>query len=286
MSPLIDRGLDLSNLGSTSPDEFRAFREFYQRTKGYALPAFEFWAEFGPEVLKRYRMQAKQTAPESIIVPLSFLHLYAVIGYPEGVLYEIRNAQAMGATRAQILETIAVAFLHAGPRGMQYVATSSQAYLASYEEQATSSATFPAGWEPDPLAFQSGLDFSDPGLTRGEFASLERWYQHYLGEIPRYVTFLAEVRPTLLKAYRSRFENSIRTALPKQMMPYLMIHLEVARGSEDGIREGVLLARGFGLTKTQAVDAMAWAFLYGGPAAASIAERAMGEILRAWSGAD
>ena len=282
MSPLIDRGLDLSNLDSTSPDEFAAFREFYQRTKGYALPAFEFWAEFGPEVLKRYRLQAKQTGAESLIVPLSFLHLYAVIGYSEGILYEIRNAQAMGATKAQILETLAVAFLHAGPRGMQYVATSSQAYLESYEEPTPAAAPFPVGWEPDPKAFESGLDFSEPGLTRAEIASLETWYQRCQGEIPPYVTFLAEFRPSLLKAYRSRFENSIRTALPKQMMPYLMTHFEVVRGSEDGIREGVLLAKGFGLSRAQTVDAIAWGLLYGGPAAASIAERAVGDTLRAW----
>ena len=278
---LHDRGLDLSNPDVMTPEEHRRFREFYIRTKGYALPAFEFWADFQPDVLKRYRLQALHSGPESIIVPLSFLHLYSVVGYGDGVLYEVRNCQSIGATKAQILETMALAFLHAGPRGMGSVATSSADYMRTYVEPIESKRLFPVGWEPDPDAFKAGLDFSTADLSADELARLEAWYMRYEREVPSYVRFLAEFRPALLKAYRQRFEHS-HFALPKQMVPYMLLHFEVSRGLAEGIREGVLLARGFGMTKTQALEAISWGMLYGGPTAIAIVDKAAGDVLRNW----
>ena len=285
---IVDRGLNLSNPDVTSPDEYQKFRDFYLRTKAYVLPAFEFWAEFRPDVLKRYRLQAVQTpsraSQESPLAnTLAFLHWYVAAGYEEGILYEIRTAQALGCTKAQILETMAVAFLHAGPRGgMRFVSASTRDYLLEYPELTNKGDPFPSGWDPDPEAFKSGLDFTKPTLSQEELASLQQWHLRYEGELPGYVRFLAEFNPTLLKAYRHRFENSIRTALPKQMMPNLMIHFEVGRGRAEGIREGVLLAKGFGMSKVETVDAISWGMLYGGSAAISVVEDAIGDTLRNW----
>lgn len=285
---IIDRGLNLSNPDVTAPEEYEEFREFYVRHKGYMLPAFEFWGEFRLDVLKRYRLQARQSVDPGVrklplAYTLAFLHLYSIMGYEDGILYEVRTSQMFGATRDQILETLAVAFLHAGPRGMRYVATSSRDFIRNFEDRLDVEKAFPDGWAPDADAFRSGLDFSNPELEPEELSRLRQWYMRYEGEIPGYVSLLADLNPALLKAYRQRFENSIRTALPKQMMPYLMVHFEVTRGRPDGIREGVLLAKGFGVSRAQVLDAISWGMLYGGPASVSVVDRAVGDVLRDWA---
>lgn len=285
---LMDRGLDLSRPTVTTDEEIEAFRAAYRESKGYSLPAFEFWLPVRPDIVKRHRLQVRQTpGPASLEVPaanvLVFLHYYAVIGYEDGILYEARLAQHSGASREEVLDTLAVAFIHAGPMGMRYVASA----LADYDYEPPPSAphrprAYPDGWENDPTAFSSGLDFDVPELLPGEADLVRDWYVANLGEVPAYVEFLARHRPNLLKAYRSRFETAIGTGLPKQMMPYFMLHLNVVRGWPEGIREAALLARGFGMTREQVVDAVAWAMFYGGPDSITIAERAVGGLLEQW----
>jgi hypothetical protein len=283
---IIDRGLNLTDLDHTSPEEMEEFRRAYTQSKGYALPAFEFWSELRPDVLKRYRLQARQTPGEGLLtMPLSVLahlHYYVIVGYEDGILYEVKHAQDLGATKDEVLETIAFSFIHAGPRGMRFAATSSLEYLRTYEDPPGGGATWPVGWAPDPDALAAGLDFSDPELLPGELEKIEDWYERTCGEIPAHVRFLGEHRPALLKAHRNRFENSARHALPKQMLPYMMIHFNVIRGFAEGIREGVLIARGFGVARDLAADAIAWGGHYGGPAGLAIAQKAVGDVLEAW----
>jgi len=279
---IIDRGLNLSQPDEMDSSEYQEFKDFYTRTKGYALPAFEFWAEHRFDVLKRYRLQARMTPTErGLQMPLAntlaFLHYYSIVGYDDGILYEVKNGQAVGATKAQVLETIAVAFLHAGPRGMRYVASSSQEYMRTYEDPEPG--PWPEHWDVDPEAFRSGMDFSNPEMQDGELELLEQWYERVSGEVPRHVRFLGKHRPHVLKAHRHRFEYAIKDGMPKQMMPYLQLHWNVIRGFRDGIREAALMGRGFGMTSEQLTDAIVWGMLYGGPAAVSIADEACGDVL-------
>lgn len=259
---LIDRGLDLSDLHETSQEEIVGFRDFYRERFGYPLPAFEMWLENRPDVLKAYRLQASQSrsAPWTAV---AMMHLYAIHGYEDGILYEIKNCQGHGLTKKQVLEGLAVAFIHAGPRGMRFVATSSREYLRDYEERDTPP-TWPDNWDVDPDAFHSGVDFSNPDLTDAERARLEGWYETTLGEIPASVAFMVRHRPSVLKAYRCRWENAIQDGLPKQMMPYLMMQFNVTRGFSEGIREAALLGRAFGMGLEQVVDALVWGVGYGG----------------------
>src|SRR5262249_33788106 len=134
---------------------------------------------------------------------------------------------------------------------------------------------------------KSGIDFSHPGLTSTELALVLAWYTRILGEVPGYVRFLARDRPHLLKAHRNRYENTIRNGLPKQMLPYLLLHYDVIRGFKEGIRENVLLARAFGVKKEYVVGVMCRAMTsYGGPAALSVAEDAVGDVLENWTDAE
>lgn len=279
---IIDRGLNLSRPDETDPAEYEQFKADYTRSKGYALPAFEFWAEHRFDVLKRYRLQARMTTtPKTLTQPLpnvlAFLHYYAIVGYGDGIEYEVNLARNCGASKETVLATIAVAFLHGGPRGMRYVSTSSADAIREYV--ASEPGEWPDGWDVDEEAFRSGLDFSQPELLPGEVDQLKDWYVRVCGEVPPFVDFLARHRPNLLKANRQRFEFAIKDAMPKQMMPYLQLHWNTARGFREGIREAALLGRGFGMTDEYIADAISWGMLYGGTASISIAAEATEGIL-------
>jgi hypothetical protein len=274
---LIERGLDLLNFDETRDEEAQAFRDWYADRMGYALPAFEFWLENDPSVLKRYRLHA-YLSNSSIMSALGMLHFYSIYSYPDGILYEIRNAQKFGASKAQILETLAVAFIHHGPRGARYVATSSSDYMRTFEPVGVAP-VFPDGWGPDHAAFEAGLDFSTVELSPREGDLLIEWYRRTLGEVPDYIPFYIKHRPLVLKQMRNRFENSIVDALPKQMMPWLQLQWNAGRGHEDGIWENALLGRAWGISEADLVDAVVWGVNYGGgTAGANVAARVLTKI--------
>lgn len=274
-------GLDVMTPDSITPQEMDAFRKFHAWTKGKPMSYGEFWFEQRVDVLKRYRAVIKElTILEE--VPwfphlLAWLHYYAIVGYEEGIKYMIRSAHTAGGTKAEIMDTLAIAFLHCGPRGMAYVVHANGMDLLRTEPEPQ--LRWPEGWSFDPKAFDSGVDFSSREATAEDMARIRDWYLKTLGEVPRYVDFLAQYRPRLLKAYRNRFEHTIRDGLPKQMMPYLLLHYNGLRGFRDGIREAVLLGRAMGMTRPQLLDAIVNDTLYGGFDAISIIDEAAGDVL-------
>jgi hypothetical protein len=278
-----DRGLDLTRVGATTAQEKAEFQKFYAKNLGRSHPGLDFWLEPAPDVLKRYRAFATALNPgglegAKLFVGFAFLPSYALSGYTEGVRYIVRLWQEQRLTKAQVLEGLAIGFIHIGPRGMETVADA----LDGYEWiTPTEPPRFPDGWAHDPDAFRSGLDFSRTELTRTEAEALRAWYVRTLGEVPRYVTFLLRYRPEALKAFRARYETAIET-LPKQVMPYTLLHWSVIRGSGDGIRENVLLARAFGMTKDWTMRAIASALLNAGVETVSLVDRVAGDVFRAW----
>jgi hypothetical protein len=284
-----DHGLDLSRPEEASEAELQEFRDFYERTVGYALPAFEPWIELRPDVLKRYRLQVWSTASEAhadrpLIRTLCSLHYYVVVAYEDGILYEMRNAAAQGASRSDILETVALAFMDSGPRGQRYVATGALDFLRNYEDPASPDpGRWPAGWAHDPGALAAGLDHSTPELLPGEYEKIAGWYERVSGEVPGHVELLGRLRPNLLKASRNRFEHATRDTLPAQAVPFLLTNLAVARGSAGGAREAVLMGRGLGLDLDATLDAIAWGLMFGGTDGVSAVQRGVGEELSAWA---
>ena len=283
--PIVDRegGLDLSAPDSWTEQEQASFTAFYMAFKNQTMPGHDFWIANRPDVLKRYRLQTLQMdsaegRPFSKIGTLCYLHYYAIVGFEDGIRYQIVNAQKRGgATKAAVLATLAVAFLHAGPLGMRFVATSSQEYLRDFEEPAEQSG-WPDGWASDPEAFRAGLDFSTPDLSARELVALELWYERVCGEVPAYVRFLGRHRPKVLKAYRQRFEFAIGDAMPKQMMPLLQLQWNAIRGCAAGIRDAALMARGFGVSRAFALDAVSRAMVYCGPTGVAVVEQAAGDV--------
>ncbi|MGH2926906.1 MAG: hypothetical protein ACRDL8_01745, partial [Solirubrobacteraceae bacterium] len=105
------------------------------------------------------------------------------------------------------------------------------------------------------------------------------WYERTLHEVPRHASFLARYRPSLLKAYRDRYEHAIRDSLPKQMLPYLLLGHNVVRGFAGGIRENVLLGRALGMTREQLLDSICHAVLHAGVEALDVVDEAAGDLL-------
>jgi hypothetical protein len=142
-------------------------------------------------------------------------------------------------------------------------------------------AQFPDGWAVDPDAFRSGLDFSTWTLSTDELGKLEAWYERWLGEVPRYVRFLARNRPEMLKMHRYRYENLIRV-LPKQVLPMTLLSYNVIRGFESGIRENVLLAKGFGVAKHDVIGEINQTLINAGMEALDSVDRAVGDVFDKW----
>jgi hypothetical protein len=283
IEPKVGMGLDLSRPDEITEQEKEAFTQTFLSFTGRPHYGLNFWLDRRPDILKRYRNWSDRINTRGDVKTYNpngygFVYLYGMTGYEVGVKYIVNVEQRLGLTKEQVLEGIAAAFLWLGPRGMETVAHG----LADYEWITPSApAIIPANWAPDPEAFRSGLDFSTPELSDAELSSLTEWYLRVEGEVPGYVSFLSSHGRRLLKAYRNRFETAL-TLLPKQVMPYLMIHINVMRGHREGIREGVLLARGFGMTREQTAEAIAWGMFYGGVASGSIVDEVAGEILDGW----
>ena len=277
-------GLDVSRPDQMTAAEIDAYRAEYTGSNKGLLDSFEFWLEFRPDVLKRHKARTRHysspTEPAHHVVGLlGAIHQYTIMAFKEGIAYEIRLAQTNGATRGDILDTLSVAFIHSGHRGM-YAAAAYGDFLRAYVDPEPAVVDrFPENWSFDPLAFDSGMDFSERDASREDMDRVQEWYERTLGEVPRYVRFLARNRPGLLKAYRDRYEHAIRDSLPKQMLPWLMLNYNVVRGFPEGIRENVLLGRALGMTREQLLDAICYGVLHSGANALGIVDEAAGELL-------
>lgn len=277
-----NRGLDLSRPDQLTPEEAEAFRRSYASVFDRTHHGLNFWLETQPETLKRYRAFATTMAPnledDKAVYGFPYLALYAVTGFVDGVRYLARGMQQRGLSQTQVLEGVAIAFIHVGPRGMETVAEALKDFQWVEPEQPP---VFPDGWKPDSSLLASGLDFTTRELGDQEREGLLDWYQRRLGEVPRYVNLLLRYRPDLLKAYRSRFENAVRQ-LPPQLLPCTLLPFNMVRSSKDGIREDMLLARGLGVSRRTILRAIANGMLYGGTEAVSLVEEGAGDVLDSW----
>jgi hypothetical protein len=274
------RGLDLSKPTEITPEEVEAFKSHYASQFGLALEGLDWWLDKNPEVLKRYRLYCSLTLRvDPAIMGNGTLAFYMINGYETGIRYCIQSWAQQGVSKAQMLEIIAIAFVHAGPRGMQHLAKAVEGI--EFEEAPNPPAKFPKGWAPDIEAFKSGLDFSNPWLSADEKAKLYDWYLRTLGEIPPYVKFMADHRPSLIKTHRARMENMLYV-LPKQMWPTSMLYYNVMSRCAEGIRENVLLCKAWGVSKSDTLDTIGNALVYGQMEAASMIQKEAGDIFDHW----
>ena len=281
--PDVNRGLDLSNIATATDTEKADFRQFYDRMLGRGHPGLEYYLNNAPDAMKRYRAFADAATPRNLdtdrrVGGFGFMTYYALSGYVEGVRYLVYIQQQLGLTRSQVMEGLTIAFLHAGPRGSETIAKALEDFPWI---EPTTTPQFPIGWAADPDAFRSGLDFNVRELSAAELGMLEAWYERYLGEVPAYVRLSARHNPAFLKAYRHRFETCVRE-LPKQVVPASLLHYNVSRAHGPGIRENVLLARGFGMTREDTLRAIMSPIINAGMETLTLVDEVAGEILNNW----
>lgn len=274
------RGLDLSTPTEITQEEIDAFSGHYSTQFGLPLKGLNWWLDKNPEVLKRYRLYCSLTLRvEPAVMGGGTLAYYMLMGYVQGARYVMHSFLNDGLSKAQALEMIAIAFVHAGPRGMETIAEAMEGL--EFPENPEVPARFPDGWQVDLEAFRSGLDFSDPSMSNAEKSRIYDWYMRTIGEIPSYVRFMAEHRPSLLKTHRARIENMLYH-LPKQVWPTAMLYYHVMSRVAEGIRENVLLCKAWGVSKSDTLDVVGNALVYGQMEATSMVQNEAGDVFDGW----
>jgi hypothetical protein len=272
-------GLDLARPDEITDAELGAFRAYYEQTKKAQNASYDFWLEFRPSVVKRHKARTATyyLGPPSALSALTALHQYVCSAFADGIEYEIELAASMGASRGDVLDVLSIAFIHSGHPGMY--ALSAHTELLRRPWPPSDRRPFPEGWNGDRELLVSGMDFTELAATPEDCAALIAWYERTIGEVPRWVTFLARRRPDLLKTYRNRYEHAIAESLPVQMLPYLLLNYSVSHASADGIRENLLLGRALGLTRAQALDAICSAVLHAGAEAFALVDELADPLL-------
>jgi len=287
-------GLNLMDDQETTREEISQFLTGnLQRRKGrlaYPVTAYSFLLENRPDMLKQHmrQMQFLHAVPDNgeldmSITVLTMLHWYACNRVVEGIAHEVRSSASVGASKAAVNEILSLAFMHSGPAGFGAVYEAAHDFMNTFPEPETT-LSWPAGWGPDVDAFKTGLDFSVPDLVAGEQDLLFGWYENTIGYVPRSIRLLAKYNPRFVKAHRGKFESALRTGvLPKQIVPYILIHYNMNRGWGDGIREAALLGKAWGMTRDQVIHAITLGTGYmAGLDGLSIADEAIGDLLESW----
>jgi hypothetical protein len=287
-------GIDLSTDTFTDDEKARTlawYREYHDHGDLDLAPFARFMVEHDPTGFKRLRrhMIALDEELDEPPLPLAagvlmFVHTYFALGMGKGALYEIITMRELGATRAEIMETIALGALQGGPLGINAFAEVGDEYLREWREDpdAVSRVAWPARWAPDVERFRSGIDLAADELLPGELDLIRDWYRRTVGEVPAQVEFLARVAPRAYKTQRARFETAVKGALPAQMIPLLTLHLSAVRVWPKPLRRSLQMAQAFGVRRREVVSTLLWAGVYGADVVLETAFDAAGDVLEAW----
>jgi hypothetical protein len=281
----VGRGLDYDNVEETTQAEIDAYLMAARRNRVplYTMTANSVWLDNRPDIAKLHHRTIEHfrtNLPLAVSV-MSFGHLYSYIylGFEVGIMNEFRALQLRGASKAQLMEVVMAAQLYSGIRGLEHVYRATWTFLRDFQDK-PEPIPFPEEWGPDPAAFKAGLDTSTAEFTEPDRRALEEWYLRNGGEIPRWVTLLARRNPAFLKAWRLRWEGSFRGALPKQVMPYIMLRHNTLNGFRDGIREAALLGRAWGMSDDWIFSAtLSAAFYFAGMESMNVVDDAIGDLL-------
>jgi hypothetical protein len=292
MATLIDDGLNLNILDETTQAEVDTYLGVMRRTHAplYEMTANALWLDSRPDFVKLHRRGARifgriDGVLDPVRGPLTGIALlfdYILMGWEDGILNQIDSLQFRKVSKAQIMEVVMAAQIWGGMKSLQCVYRAANTYLRQYVDS-PSPAAFPPGWAADDAAFKSGLDLSTLELSDADRANLFGWYERTIGYVPRSVQFAAVHNPAFLKAYRLKWENAFKGALPKQLMPVFMLRSNVMAGRRDAIREAALLAKAWGVGRQWVVhNVMHLGYYFVGLDGLYAAEDALGDVLASW----
>jgi hypothetical protein len=263
----MSRGLNLDNLEVTTREEIDAYLADvrWSRVPLYEMTANSVWLENRPDFCKLHRRGTTlfddPDRHQAMVMSFANLHSYIHLGWEVGILNEFRVLQSQGVTKAQLMEVVMTAQITSGMRGLECVYRAVGQILRDFQDR-PAPATFPEGWAADMDAFHAGIDLSTAELTPSDLKGIEAWYERTIGFVPGWVRLTASYHPRMLKAVRAKWENAFQGALPKQVMPYLMLRHSTCMNHQDGIREAALLGKAWGLTRDWVVNAVMWSAFY------------------------
>lgn len=283
-------GLDYST-DAFSADEKASVLAWYRDLHDHGDLDLSPFARFGVEhdpvgfkALKRHVEALGRTALPVGPMVLLWVHTYVALGNGKGALYEIVAARALGASRAEVLETVHLAALVAGPLGLNPLGELAHEYLLEWraDGDAESGLDWPAGWAPDVDRFRSGIDLRADGLTDAELELLRAWNRRLYGEVPPSVEFAARASPEAYKTQQARLEKAVSGAIPAQMIPLLSLHLGAIRLAPIPTRRSIQMARSLGVGRKHVESTLFWAAVYGGDVVFEAALDAAGDLLAGW----
>lgn len=240
-----------------------------------------------PAALKRFRHWADVVAGgrgldwplPAPVMAMVWLHFYCINPFPSGLLYEVIAARNWGAAKREVVDTITLAWLHAGPHGIEVAATSSADYLAAWTDGGGGVA-WPERWDRDPGVFRSGIALDDQNsISDADLRRLEDWHRENQGSVPAYVRALARRYPLALKVFRARYEGACAGSLPRQFVPIAQLPVAMVRQDVDSVRRLTFQARRYGATDDQVLHAAATAQVYLGDLGMGPALEAVSAVL-------
>jgi hypothetical protein len=264
-----ETGLDFDVEDHFTDEERIRLLNWYREVHGagdLSLVAFApFLIEFLPAEFKLSRRHLSSiprphnetTLPDLALI-LCYLHSYIATSYANGILYQLISARRLGASRALVMDVLRYAYLSAGPRGMNAVAESSEEYLRQWDdnEPPEVDVRWPDGWQPDPMVFRSGIDLTTTRITEHEIALISRWHQDMHGVYPQHVQLFATLHPEAYKLQRIRYERSVGTVIPAQLVPLLTLHLATMLMEKTVMRQAVHQARVLGCRRHHVVQTL------------------------------
>jgi hypothetical protein len=282
----ISRGLNLDDLDHTTQEEIDTYLNYARNNHVplYLQTSHTVWLENRPDMMKLHHRVLpnfrRPDMPEAVfMMSVGQLHTYIGLDWEIGITNEFKVMQTQGISKVQLMEIVMSAQIYAGIRGLEAVYRATWPFIRDYQDRAEP-AKFPDGWDHDTAAFRAGLDESTTEFTAKDQAALNDRYMRNGGEIPKWVTFMTKHRPAFLKAHRLRWEGVFRGALPKQCMPFMMIYHNMVNGYAEGLREAVLLAKSWGVTRDWMLLAIIGsAYYYTGFEGMNMVEDAIGDIL-------
>src|SRR5437773_11981571 len=108
----VSEGLDLSNLGATTPEEVNQnlMRVWSWRGPLYEMYANSLMLDFAPDFAKLHRWGSDLFGRPSLvnIITLSMqnIHSYMMLGWETGILNEFHTLRRNGMSRTQLMELV------------------------------------------------------------------------------------------------------------------------------------------------------------------------------------
>jgi len=257
--------IDLDWSTSFDAGEWERLTGYYRRGTGQdsldGLGFLPMMHALRPEALKRYRLAIDAGRQRQADLPdatraLASLFDHVLLGYHNGILYDLRGSRQRGARRADVGHVLSIAWMYGGNEGVHAAADAAGDELSRWGTEVEGPPlSWPSGWTSDEHAWACGVDWAaqparGASLSAPDLDRIVAWHERVEGAVPPFVPFLARFHPLGLLTYRARYEATMHGPLPKQFVALLLISLATRH---DALVRALHMARVFGVDRPHAL---------------------------------